>query len=347
MNKLFLLSLVMAVPVFGADPATPVPVSPPDPLTEALSVLQASFPDFASLHYQTGEQLSNLIARSNGEISLESTPATPTPILTAALPDGVIYLRLASFTPKKDWIELANDLRQTVKAPVGAVLDLRSNSTPDDYDGAKQVANFFVSGETLLSKYLPQKSELHPAVPDHAFQIPLVVLTNDQTTGAAEALVACLKANGALVVGQSTTNAASFFDEHKLSDGEVLRFAVVPPVGLPPAVAPVTPDITMTVDNHNERAALTLIRDDHILDVIEEAAERHRMSEASLVQGQDPEWDEYLASLQKGPVLLSLPRIHDPVLITALDSLRAIRISQEPLPAQTAANASPSAPSSL
>ena len=55
------------------------------------------------------------------------------------------------------------------------------------------------------------------------------------------------------------------------------------------------------------------------------------MSEASLVQGQDPEWDDYLSSLEKGPVLLSLPHIHDPVLIAALDSLRAIRFSQGPI----------------
>jgi hypothetical protein len=73
------------------------------------------------------------------------------------------------------------------------------------------------------------------------------------------------------------------------------------------------------------------------------------MSEASLVEGQDPEWDDYLASLKQQPVLLSLPIIHDVVLITALDSLKAIRLSQSPLPAQTTASAStsPPAPSSV
>ena len=83
----------------------------------------------------------------------------------------------------------------------------------------------------------------------------------------------------------------------------------------------------MTVHDHDEKAALILIKDNQILDVIQESAERHRMTEAALVQGQDPEWDDYLASLEQRPVLLSLPVIHDVVLISALDSLKAIRLS--------------------
>jgi hypothetical protein len=71
------------------------------------------------------------------------------------------------------------------------------------------------------------------------------------------------------------------------------------------------------------------------------------MNEASLVKGQDPEWDEYLASLEKGPVLLSLPRIHDTVLIGALDSLKAIRLSQSSIPAQVTAKVSPPATTSI
>jgi Peptidase family S41 len=350
MNKSILPSLLLlAVPVFGADALSPVSAPAPDPVAEVLPVLQSSYPGFAALHYQTGNHLSDLIARSNGQIILDSVSAGPTPIFTAALPDGIIYWRLASFTPKKDWADLANDLRQAIKSDTGAVLDLRSNTTPDDYAGAAQVASLFAPDNTSLDKYLPEKgaATLHLAVTDHVFQGPLVVLTNDQTTGAAEALAGCLKMNGALVVGQAATDTASFFDEHKFSNGQALRFAVTPPPGIPPTVAAVVPDIALTVDEHNEKAALSLIREDHVLDVIEESAARHRLSEASLVHGQDPEWDDYLASLEKGPVLLSLPQIHDPVLITALDSLRAIRFSQEHAPTQAAVNASQPAPSSL
>ena len=89
------------------------------------------------------------------------------------------------------------------------------------------------------------------------------------------------------------------------------------------------------------------IKDNQISDVIQESAQRHRMSEASLVQGQDPEWDDYLASLEQKPVLLSLPVIHDVVLVSALDSLKAIRLSERTLPAQATANSSTPTSSSI
>jgi hypothetical protein len=149
----------------------------------------------------------------------------------------------------------------------------------------------------------------------------MVVLINNQTAGAAEVLAIRLKADGALVIGRPTLGGA--------------------------ASAAVEPDIALTVDDHSEKAALTLIRDNHISDVIQESVGRHRMSEAALVAGDDPEWDDYLASLERKPVLLSLPVIHDTALIRALDSLKAIRLSQKPFPAQATASASNPADASL
>jgi len=327
--------------VLLAEPSAPppAPVAPVvDPTAEALPLLQARYVNFAELHYQVGEHLSDLAARSDGKISLLSPdPTVPTPILTAVLPDGVAYWRIASFTPKKDWPSLAADLEAMIDTQhiFGAVLDLRSNAS-QDYPGAAHVLSFFVPNDTSLLKNGPQIKSgempaLDPAAQPH-FTGPIIVLTNGQTAGAAEALAGCLKSDGGLVVGRAT--AGTGFEEDKLSDGETLRFAVAlaPPSG-GPLTRPVTPDISLNVDEHNERASLTLIRDDHVLDVIQESAERKRMSEAALVNGQDPEWDAYLAALERSPVLLSLPRIHDPVLVTALDSLRAIRSSASPAPA--------------
>ena len=192
--------------------------------------------------------------------------------------------------------------------------------------------------DTSLLRYVPPlKPGTMPPAPIPALPHidgPVIVLTNTQTAGAAEALAGCLKADGALVVGRPT--AGTGFEEDKLANGEVLRFATAlhPVLTGDTMIRPVTPDIAMQVDDHNEKAALMLIREDHVLDVIQESAERKRMSEASLVNGQDPEWDAYLASLESARVLLSLPRIHDPVLVAALDSVRAIRLSQpaEPEP---------------
>jgi len=102
--------------------------------------------------------------------------------------------------------------------------------------------------------------------------------------------------------GRPTRGKAAVFDEQKLSSGPVLRFVsenITRADGTPLLGHPVVPDISLTVNDHNEKAALILIKDNQILDVIQESAERHRMTTASLVHGQDPEWDDYLASLGK------------------------------------------------
>ena len=341
-----IINVTLAVWLVAGGPLVAEPAAPPpapaapvaDPTAEALPILQAKYVNFADLHYQNGDHLSDLTARSDGKISVVSPDnAAPSPILNAVLPDGIAYWRMASFTPKKDWAGLAADFNSMIDAQhvFGAVLDLRANAS-NDYMGAAQVLYFFVPNDTSLLKYAPQITLSEPKAPALTAQLhfagPIIVLTNGQTAGAAEALAGCLKSDVGLVVGRTT--AGMGFEEDKLSDGEILRFAVpLAPQGGDTMIRPVTPDIVLNVDDHNEKTALMLIRDDHVLDVIQESAERQRMSEASLVKGQDPEWDAYLASLERGPVLLSLPRIHDPVLVTALDSLRAIRLSEAPTPA--------------
>jgi hypothetical protein len=340
---------LVAAGVLAAEPTVPAPVtptapltSPADPIAEALPFLQAAYVDFPALHYKQGDKLSDLESRAQGKISI-IMPGTvaPTPILTAALPDGIIYCRLGSFTPKKDWNDVAGSLRSLIdwEHAVGTVVDLRSNAS-EDYVGAYNALGLLVPGDLTLLKYTPQDKaafvHLPMQIPDRHLDGPLIVLTNGQTAGAAEALAACLKADGALVVGRATSGTG--YEEDKLPDGAILRFATalhrLPGDTL---TRPVVPDIAMTVDDRDEKAALMFIREDRVLDVIQEQAPRKRMSEATLVSGQDPEWDAYLSTLEQTPVLLSLPRVHDPVLVTALDSVRAIRLSGSALsaPVQT------------
>ena len=159
---------------------------------------------------------------------------------------------------------------------MAAILDLRSNTAPDDYAGAARVLGFFAPGDHTLDKYLPQKGNglhLPSAIPGREFQGPLVVLTNHQTSGAAEALAACLQADGALVAGRTTAGKSSFFEEHQLSSGQILRFVPTQASlvdGTPLFGRCVTPDLAPTVDDWSEKAALVLIGDQHIADVIQE-----------------------------------------------------------------------------
>ena len=351
--------LLLTGPVLGADSTVVPPPPPPDPVGEALPVLEAQYADFKALNFKPGDRLSDLMARSGGKISLVApdTDMAPVPILTAMLPDGVLYWRLASFAlpAAKTWPDLVSQLKQN--GVRGVVLDLRSTATPDDYAGATQVRSFFGPSDVINAPRPDVTLGQEPVT--QLFAYPTIVLTNNQTSGAAEALAGFLQADGALVVGRPTAGRVALFQQHQLTSGQILRYAVPATPSNDPTLQfkfrseipswghPVMPDINVNVDDRNERAALVLIKDNHIDDVIQESAHRHRLSEASLVQGQDPEWDDYLASLEQRPVLLSLPVIHDVTLVRALDCLKAIHLSERTVPTQATANAALPASTSI
>jgi hypothetical protein len=331
-----------------------------DPIDEALPLLQAGYPDFAALHYQPGDQLNDLISRSGGKISLiaPETNAPAQPVTASTLPDNILYWRLASFTPKTTWLDVGGQLQQAQPTLAGVILDLRSNVVPGDYKGAAQVLGLFASGDESLFQWTDQTQGHNDVRLLHPLHTPMVVLTNNQTNGAAEALAACLQADGALVVGRATAGRMGLFEDHKLTSGQILHYYTGPVVAMnsndvfkirrtPLAWnQPVVPDLSLSVDDQAEKSALALINDNRINEVIQESAERHRMSEAQLVQGNDPEWDSYLSSLEKKPdahFLLSLPPIHDVVLVSAIDSLKAIQVSQGLTPSSPTATASTSA----
>ncbi len=123
--------------------------------------------------------------------------------------------RLGSFTPKKDWAGVAADLNAMAGThALGVVVDLRGNAS-DDYAGAAQMLGFLVPNDTSLLKYAPASKAAAPALPH--LDGPLIVLTNGQTAGAAEALAASLRVDGAVVVGRAT--AGTGFEE-----GQALRW---------------------------------------------------------------------------------------------------------------------------
>jgi hypothetical protein len=373
------------IPV-DAAPLPPNPTAPT--LTDAmqanaLSRIKLEYLDYAGLNVKEGESLMDLVARSNGGLQFQrGSPNTLTDsntvsgILTASLPGSCFYIRLSNFTPKAGPGDFDADLHKALaQQPAGVILDLRNNRcvADRDFDMAALLAGLFDKGPLLFSArgYEPFWNSWYDwtvaikayyplgkgrptnidAGKSQPLLLPVVVLVNHQTSGAGEVLAATLQRSGALVLGQPTAGRAGVFKPIFLSDTlllNVLTAKAYLPDGSVLWGYPVVPDIAIAVDERTEKAALTLIKDNQILDVIQESAERHRMSEASLVKGQDPEWDEYLASLERRSVLLSLPVIHDVVLISALDSLKAIRLSQRPSPpAQATVDASSSVSTSV
>jgi len=338
----------------------------------ALSRIKWEYLDYATLNVKAGEGLMDLVGRSNGGLQFQrGTPDTLTDsdtvsgILTASLPGNCLYIRLSNFTPKAGSRDFDADLGQALAhQPAGVILDLRYNRcvADRDFDMAAGLAGLFDKGPLLFSArgYEPfwnswydwtvapnsdvlmtfyHSGQARPAY-DKAGKsqpliLPVVVLVNHQTSGAGEVLAATLQRSGALVLGQPTAGCAGVFKPIFLSDTlllNALTAKVYLPDGTPLWGHPVIPDIGLTAHNDTEKAVLALIGQGGVMDVIGEADERHRMSEAALVQGEDPEEDAYLATLEKNSPAgrLKVPVTRDTVLISALDSLKAIEVSLRP-----------------
>jgi C-terminal processing protease CtpA/Prc len=294
-----------------------------------LALLRANYVDFDKLPRKDAD-LSGLIAQSKGGLSVAPVAASNVRMFSVVLPGNVVYWRAGSFTPETSWHALATEANQA--GSPGMVVDLRSNTTPDDYDGAMKVAAFMAPGQTGLVVHGVSLSAPAPAPETLRGQPTIVVLTDHETCGAAEALAACLKSHGALVMGEATQGKAAIFKQVSLTSGSVLRYAtahVYLADGTDLWDRPVQPDVTTTTDTKAEQTALAMIDENQVQSVIGEANERHRMSEAALVQGQDPEQDQFLESREKNAVAApSAPVTRDVALVEAIDSLKAIHVLQ-------------------
>jgi hypothetical protein len=340
--KVAALFCLAMLPVFGNDEAPAPPTS--TPLEQALPVLRSGYVDFARLQILPADRLDTVVARCQGEVTLVqpgALPVAPVPILAALLPEQVIYCRASSFQPASSWSDLGGEVAKWIgQGADGFILDLRSNGAPDDFDGAARLAGLFTAPGTPLFDLRDARQSLRPyaslapagSVLGLPISAPLVILTNGRTVGAGEALAATLRQHGALVIGQATSGRGGVFAEAPLTDGVRVRYLageVVLSDGTVLWGHPVAPDISVVTDVKKEQAALALIGQEHLADVIGEAAQRHRMSEASLVRGEDPEIDSsILPAGAKAPLSSSALDTQDVVLVDAIDSLKAIRFSQ-------------------
>lgn len=139
----------------------------------------------------------------------------------------------------------------------GVVLDLRF-ARGDDYNAAIDAANVFIDSEQTLLKWGEQSGRTKPNT--HAIQLPLVVLVNQQTAGAAEALAGALSiSQAALIVGQRTAGKAMSWADFPLSTGQHLKIARSPvELGNGKAITSegLKPDLLVEADEKNERSWL-------------------------------------------------------------------------------------------
>jgi len=249
--------------------------------------------------------------------------------------------------------ELANAVRDAYKKLArsnkldGVILDLRY-AAGDDYASAAATAELFVKkGQPLLdwgTGMVRSKDD------GDSISLPVAVLVNHQTAGAAEALAAVLRETGSgLILGNRTAGQAMIAQEFPLKNGDRLRIATAPiQLGDGSALSEqgLKPDITVEVAPGDERAyyvdayqgpkraavpagaglALT-----NQANGTNRAARRPRFNEAELVR-------ERREGISEADVTAlgyhqpDKPMVADPALARALDLLKGLAVVRQSHP---------------
>jgi hypothetical protein len=212
----------------------------------------------------------------------------------------------------------------------GLILDLRF-AGGFDYAAAAQLADYFLSSDRPLLDW--QSGSARATLKTDAITVPVAMLVNAQTSGAAEALAAALRdADAGLILGGQTAGQASVFREFPLRDGGRLRVAVAPvKFGAGKTLSGgLTPDIAINTSLEDDRAYLRdpfkmLHPPQFAKKDAAKALEERRVNEAELIreQGEDKEPDEI--SSRDAP---DAPVMADPVLARALDLLKGLAVVQ-------------------
>ena len=191
------------------------------------------------------------------EISDPTSSAATAPVIanTNVFDKSFAYVRLNRVAPGVG--DQIIDAIRSAKGLKGVVLDLRF-ARGDDYNATIEAANAFIEAEQTLLKWGEEtgKTKANPA----AVKLPLVVLVNRQTSGAAEALAGALSiSQAALLVGNRTAGQAMAWEYFPLSSGQQLRIArgnVELGNGKAIGSEGLTPDLVVDADERNERSWL-------------------------------------------------------------------------------------------
>jgi Peptidase family S41 len=136
----------------------------------------------------------------------------------------------------------------------GVILDLRY-AAGDDYASAVATAELFIKKAQALLNW--GNGMVRSQDNTAAFSVPVAVLVNGETSGAAEALAAVLRETGAgLILGSTTAGQAMIAQEFPLKNGDRLRIATAPiQLGDGSALSSqgLKPDISVAVSAADER----------------------------------------------------------------------------------------------
>lgn len=268
--------------------------------------------------------------------SVEDSPQTP--IRTEILqPYKIGYVRMPSFKPEKDWNALYQTLAEWKKAEVfGLILDLRDFEGAADFAGAAHAASLFAPPNSVLfsTQGLQTPQQIYTGNRSQPITTrPILLITNRNTVGAAEAFVASAQQSiSALILGRSTPGYAAIYSDFPLKSGKFVRIPTATaqlPDGTRLFGRPIQPDIPLYTEDLTDRQALAEGQLSSATSTIRELNSRQRISEAALVKQDNPEFDEAAANQKKKKKESAKTEpdlFQDITLIRAVDVVRGIQL---------------------
>jgi len=273
----------------------------------------------------------------NGVMLLPTKENAPPPsVFYSEIIEGHVgYVRLGSLNAA-NLQALDKSLSNFASKSVNAVIvDLRASQATIDLPLACEFAKRFCpKGKTLftLRKPAARQDRMFSSDRDPAFRGLVMVLTDGDTVGAAEAIAAALRFyNKALVIGQVTAGRAAEYSDLPLPSGKILRVAVaemVSPDGRPLFPDGIKPDLPVEMSLADKRQIFQLSGEKGMGPFVYEAGRPH-MNEAALLAGTNPEVEAAEAAQQRRGRAPEKPPAHDPVLQRALDVVTSLEVYQK------------------
>jgi hypothetical protein len=316
-------------------------LSPAD-LQAVISLLKSNFtnPDALTdteLNRATVEGLMTRLPR--GVMLLpgkENVPAeTPSALYSEIIGGHIGYIRLGSLNAA-NLQALDKSLGIFVMKNVNAlIVDLRaSRATTDLLLAAEFAKRFCPKGKTLFTLRKPagRQDRMFSSDRDPSFRGLVMVLTDGDTVGAAEAIAAALRFyNKALVIGQSTAGRAAEYADLSLPGGKILRVAVaemVSPEGRPLFPEGIKPDLPVEMSMADKREIFQLSAEKGMGPFVYEGGRPH-MNEAALLARTNPEVEAVEAVQQRRGRAPEKSPPHDTALQRALDVVTSLEVYQK------------------
>ena len=316
-------------------------LSPAD-LQAAISLLKSNFtnPDAITDTELNRATIQGLMVRLPHGVMLlpnreSASMEAPIAFYSEILDGHIGYVRLGSLN-SANLQALDKSLSSFATKKVDAlVIDLRASQATNDFAMAAEFAKRFCpKGKPLftLRKPAARQDRVFNSDRDLAFRGLIMVLTDGDTAGAAEALADALRFyDKGLIMGQPTAGRAVEYSDLPLPSGKILRVAVAEIVsaeGHSLFLEGIKPDVPVEMSMVDKRQIFQLSSEKGMAPFVYEAGRPH-MNEAALLAGTNPEVEAAEAAQQRRGRSPEKPPTHDPVLQRALDVVTSLEIYQK------------------